>query len=286
MDVDPLSIFFAIVRIAAFVVVIIFFAYLYTVTSVQLKTADLERYNIELAQAMMSSELTSSKHVFDAAKMNNLNGKEIPPIRSCGYAYKIIVEDLKTKEEWKFGTEPENRFKNIYNTIQNRFGVSIAVPNEEKPANFYGTVNPGRMTLIVYDHLTGRMACAIEKAFILKEAQNLTIENCISLYSFGDPLSCFGFRKTEKGACVFHRRASSEDLDCKSFPSEIKFEEIYETGDSLREKGANPSKPMNILAYPLKAEASCADVKESPEAYVAGNDDDVITVLLCMENLK
>ncbi len=284
MDINPLSIFFGILRIAVFIFAIIFFAVIYAAFTSQVKTDDLERYSVELADNIMNSELASSKYVFDAAKMDSMNGKEIPSIRSCSYTYKVIIEDFAAKKTWEFGKEPLFGYADyVYGFVSKKFDASVAVPGENT-GNFYETINPGRLTLTVYDYFAGRIACTIEKAFTLKEPQNLTIKKC-------PEVGCFTFARRGDNACLFHgvvtgRDTTSADAECKTLPQEIVFEDIYETYDSLRQQGIDPGKKMNLVAYPLRTGATCGDVKTNPGAYMAGKNDDVITVLLCIENVK
>lgn len=275
MDVDPFSVFFSVIRIAAVIIALIFFAIIYTAFTTDIKANDMERYTVELAENIMNSEITSSKYVFDKEKMDSLNGKEIGSLRSCWYSYSVIVDDLVTGEEWEFGSVPESSDTHI---IKDFYASVLAKTGRSE--NFYETVHQAKVSLGVHDYLASRVACTIEKAYIFREIQNLTIGGC------SKSGSCFSFRKSGNKACIFSVVGSGKiDDDCKTIPAGINFEEIYETKSSLKAKGIDTD-VMNILAYPLKTMANCNDVKNNPSAYIAGSGDAVQTVLLCVENYK
>lgn len=101
MKFDPLKIFFFIIVIAVSIIFIMLIANAFFNFKADVKYEERERFNIELAENILTSELTYGKSVFSAKALNELE-KAINaidskyhnvemPFKSCSYGYKIKI---------------------------------------------------------------------------------------------------------------------------------------------------------------------------------------------------
>ncbi len=300
MDVDPFSIFFAIVRIASAFVLIVFFFILWGIFSTQVKTNDLERFNVELYENIASSQLAASKYIFDPNKLDAFANKELDFVRDCQYTYTFAVEDLVDNKKWELGKGPSGNLNPISHDSKSKEYYAAIFKDTGKRADFYSTSNPAKILLTVYDTHVGRMSCAIEKAFKLKEVQELTVNRCIFVTPLQNKpialMPCLSFGReggddTSNRVCFFYESTNDEhvDVECKSLPSNINFEEFYKTSGTLRANNIESTQAMKLIFYPLKSIPTgdnverCQTVKENTNDYVATAYESTLGVLICAE---
>ncbi len=293
MDVDPLSIFFAILRIAGAVLVIIFFFVLWNAYQQQLKTADIQKYNIELFENFANSQLAVSKYIFDPAQLDAYNGKELSFLRSCQYEYAITVSD--DGGIWSFGKQPEITSSNYqFDQSQKTYYTGIYAKNPLRPENFYGTTNFSVTSVVVYDNFLGRLACSVEKAYTTKKIQETQSKSgeCELGSVVADNAVCYGLRKDGGKICMTGTSQGDLSLtvneDCKSFPTSISFQELRETPATIKASGVNIENKIKVVAYPVKAGAlntGCDQLKANPDNFVPQGNDNVGTIILCVENV-
>ena len=290
MEVDPLSILFTLIRISAVILLIIFFMSLWSLFGTETKTNDLERFNVELFENIATSQLTFGKYVFDPYKLDDVTFRDenFPSfVRDCKYKYKFEIEDLKTGDTWTFGERAatEMSILNVYKNTRVYY-AGIVRKNAEKNAPFYEDANTAKVTVTVSDTLTGRLSCAIEKAYKSKNTETVHVKECI------DTADCIVFKRNvldEKFACFYKNTAQNDYhwLDCKILPTEIKFIDIIETVNNLKNRGVDVDKPLLLTAYPLKpgVTADCDMLKNNPKDFEPGQNENTGTVQVCVTGL-
>jgi hypothetical protein len=283
MDVDPLSIFFSIIRIAAAILLVIFFFIMWNSFSLQIKSDDIHQTNIELFENIASSGLASYKYILSPEKLDQINGKgEQDFLRTCQYLYHIYVEDPASGSIWEFGNDTKYQYEPYYygsNIVEYYSGIERKdnVRNE----NYYGNSNITKVKIKLHDTLIGRMSCMVEKSYRLKKIQNTTMSKCMDY-------PCISLRRDGNRVCIFTLNAvnTQENIDCKNLPADVQFEEFYEDVPSLLAQGVDFQKPIEITAYPIKdfiTPASCESIRNNIPDYVAGETDGV-KVYLCASN--
>jgi hypothetical protein len=96
-----------------------------------------------------------------------------------------------------------------------------------------------------------------------------------------DILPAITFRRTDADGthvCFYAKDESGNDVpyDCRYMPG-VPFKDLEVTVAEL-------SKIKHVTAYPLKNDgAGCGDAAKNPDLFVAGEGDEVATVLLCLE---
>jgi len=302
MGLDIVGFVFQTIRIVVFALVVVVFVAFLAFFASAAKQDDLGRFSIEMSENILSSRLTTTKYIFDRAQLSVFNQPsvadkqleryELQFARSCEFGYFATVEDLASGEEWKFGYIPSDL---VDNNEQGRkdivYRVGINVPNPQKPADFYSSVTPALFTLIAFDSRSTRITCAIEKSFRLKEIQNVTIGECLHRFQLE---TCLGLKRETSGgipyACFYSIESGSDFLhDCRYMPLDINFQQFHETYDSLKEKGIDPSEDLVVKTYPIKEGLSipdCQTLKENFVGFLPDENEEVQTVVICLENKK
>lgn len=296
-DIDAEKIVMYLIEIIIAVFVVLFFILLYSALSHQFSEEDLQRTSFEISQSFVSSQLTSSKNVFDRAKLDIYNRNNFPEgpekyreldfLRLCGVAYHAKVESLTDGKVWEFGYKPSD------DLVQNEIGqpaitktfASIREIGERE--GVYGTVTPARVTLTAYDTWFVRATCAVERAFKLKEVQE--IPKCLESDVFlgvGKGV-CMSLKKKDPTTACYYLKLSGgteRRIECRYIPSDIIFADTYIDYDALKSSGIDVTK-ATIKFYPIKSGFSPACDTLSNNM-VAGKNDLVETVLICAEAKK
>jgi len=96
---DPVKIFFNVIRILIMFALIVFFIYMYGLNLEIAAGKEIDMVTIQVADNILTSPLTISKSVFSFKGLMNYTGTRIEPyFRHCKYAYKIQVHDLSFPE--------------------------------------------------------------------------------------------------------------------------------------------------------------------------------------------
>lgn len=172
---------------------------------------------------------------------------------------------------WGYGYRPGTVSKNqIFATATSDLPISISVQD---------AVLPAKMTITAYDSFLTRLSCITQKAYELKDTFDMKFVRS-NVYFTSSPT----FRRTDTDGthvCLYSLGAVGNEIpiDCRYLP-DVPFERFQILRDLPR--NANEGK---IIAYPVKNTASCGDVKSNPSV-IAGKNDRVATVILCMEDAK
>ncbi len=323
MEIEPLNIFMFMMRIAPVIVTIVIIATFFFLLQTEIKTDEVERASLEITENLFSSpELTAGKYVFDPDKLaqydqSNAGRKtELSFLRTCSLGYFAEIENLQSGSKWEFGYNPtglrgikQNEIKiflegtiasgtsahlatpsYIINKPERTFIASLQNKNPDRLSEFYGTVDQAKVTVTTINTWLTRSTCLVEKAFTLKERQEMEMP-CMLI---NDAPPCgFSLQRhpnDQNLACNFQRDSidvqngrSGREHDCRYLPPEIKFQDI-----DLTFSEPPPEFKKKIVAYPIKEGESppfgCADAKAG--TITAGKNDDVQTVLLCTEDVK
>jgi len=296
-DIDPLSIFFTIVKFAVAILAIVIFTAFYQSIFTEIKTNDLERYSIEAAEVIMSSPaLTESRYVFDKAKLDFTNFKFVYVAHHCEFDYSAEVEDLISGRRWRFyGYTPSDALESdskplVTDKKIRKFYVTLNFPNETRKAPYYGTVNQTQLTITAYDSLFTRITCLVEKSFVQKEVLSYTIPGCIR--NSEDAALCLSLKRYDPYVVCYYAQPTDPRsggniryADCRYMPQEIKFEDTYiRVGPNLDFTGEKV-----VKTYPLKAAGARCDTitsSDKDKIITKSDPDPVATVLICVEDAK
>lgn len=107
---DPLTVFTFMIQMAAIMFFVIFVLSLFFSTKVAVRGEDMERFVLELADALASSELTAERSVYDAKKLTAAEGADPNRntelyARNCEFGYTIEAESLAGKTVCKEGSD-------------------------------------------------------------------------------------------------------------------------------------------------------------------------------------
>jgi hypothetical protein len=309
MEIEPLNIFMFILRMAPTIITIVIIAVFFSMLRTEIRSDELGRASVELTENLFASQLTVSKYVFDPVKLaqydqsNSDRKAELPFLRTCSYAYFIEIKDLQSGTKWEFGYEPPKpmviqvatstaepmtatgtRPTYVINDPSERtFVASIEKKDANRLANYYGNVDQSTVSIKIYETWLTRSTCLVEKAFTLKEKQEMEIPCITANLNLVSPCG-FSLQRhpsDESLACSFQRDKNNnvEERDCRYLPTDVKFEKI-----DLLFPSQDSSLKAKIVAYPIKEGSSVPSCEEAKAGTgVAGKKDNVQTVLLCAE---
>ncbi|MCX6815673.1 MAG: hypothetical protein NT120_02385 [Candidatus Aenigmarchaeota archaeon] len=284
---DPISIFFFLIKIFAAILAIVFFFVLYSGFSKEVVSNDLGSYSMEVSEIISDSPLfTTSKYVFDTAKLDAVNNKYVNIGHQCEFDYSASLQDLVTGDMW--------RFFGYSSDILTLSGKEVVIKNLFVAVNSSDDmkVHPARLLIFPYDRGFTRITCMVQRSFYQKEVLNLTLANCMK--TDDDPSVCFSLRRNAANndlACFY---AISDDglvrtvkwHDCRYLPVDIKFEDTYLKADPNNE-GNKIITTYPLTVSPSSAEIDCTNIKNPDKmAYIAKKTDSVTTVMICMKEIK
>jgi|GEM_PF-7013316 len=287
MEFDKIVYF--LIKASSVIFAIVFFVMLFSNINFVQRDYSLERFSAQIAEAILSSELTTDKYVFDSSRLHALthddSGEEteqgeLPFVRSSKFAYRARIEDLETGDEWEFGYDGSNVIlTNVIEDFTRSFSASI---NSTGGETYYDTVHQARLDITAYHTKLTDAGCKLEAAFVSKKIRKT---KCFE----GNP--CFSLRRNGDKACVEPEPASgSQDnvpllvfRECRYMPEDIEFVDTFISTQDLLDNGIQPDK-ADIVFYPLRAGAprNCGVVKNNPEQYLPG-DQETEVVLICAE---
>ncbi|MBI4175631.1 MAG: hypothetical protein HY518_00350 [Candidatus Aenigmarchaeota archaeon] len=227
------------------------------------------RATLEISENLMSSPLTTSKAVFSSAELDKIDNKIVEPyVRHCAYGYKAEIESGGRK--WIFGYEPRDFGRYFDSLKEHALKTPVSVDGK-----------PGTLTVTTYENTITSASCLIQRAFVLKKIEKwpckIPTAGAVSLPRETRAVRCD--IKLEKQRddflCIGAAVEEAPLVECRHLPG-IQVQKFIFKG-----KKFNEIKDMFLVAYPLKRYAdSCENLNP---ADIAGEKDDVVTVLLCIE---
>ena len=213
-------------------------------------------------------------------------------------------EDITDEEGWRTG-KSEAKFG--YNPERVLY-VDITIISDEEKGSFYSgnvkkevtkdyyvsvadgdSVKPAKMTLTVSDTWLTRVSCLVEKAYYTQKQQNMPID-CLLLYPLTGASDCWlPIRKSGDNICIFHQNPHKiggdiiKDIDCRSLPDMniLYFDYPYKGEKTLVAIPIKPSHGLSTDETPDASKKNCERIESNP-SWVAGEGDDIDTVLLCI----
>jgi hypothetical protein len=199
-----------------------------------------------------------------------------------------------SKSEAKFGYNPDKVFymmtsMGLEQLLGSFYGGNVI---KEVTKDYYvsvadgDTVKPAKMTLTVYDSWLTRVSCLVEKAYYTKKPKSMEID-CLLLYLGTRNGDCWlPIRKSGDDICIVHVHligGDITDIDCRSLPDMniLYFDYPYKGEKTLV---AIPLKPGHGLSTDETHDASednCKRIESNP-SWIAGKNDVIDTVLLCI----
>lgn len=157
----PIKAFFTLLRVVAFIALVVVVIAFFTQARAQLNDKELERTFTEIADGIAHEKLTAGYDVFKKSELDKYDKKNIEPYaRHCRYGYYLEIESDGKK--WAFGYKPPSYFSHV----THEYPAAIAETDD-----FYNTATPAKMKLTVYDAWLSRISCMAEDAYINKEIQ-------------------------------------------------------------------------------------------------------------------
>lgn len=227
MDVpEPVNVLFFLIRIAIAVLVIVVLVIFFISTKAEIYTKDMERAGLEIADNLMSSNLTKTKGVFIPEKLSEIDQKIIEPVQMCEFSYyariktdekaecKIDADCLSFcrvvcggEQNCKCGLLGTCYCKKGYlekNTYEWGFGDSSAQAKQQyiwkipvsiytkanRSGSYYDTVKPALLEITVHYTWLSEITCLARKAQTTHEAQTILL-GCIKPNSFMEEDDCY-----------------------------------------------------------------------------------------------
>lgn len=307
MKLDPLQVFWALLRHVVVLLVIVAAIYFIFSFRIIILTNEIERTNVELAENLFSSPLTYDRAVFDADKIEEMISKansdfhtndEAPNIepeaRHCRLGYHAEIEDLKTEQSWAFGYVPDEG-KDLEERFMSRMAYAAAVVVKGRERG-YEDAHPARLTLTLRETWLSKIGCMVEEAYEFRETRTLEAPciyeargNIIDIGSGATSSTKFcvlevGKADNAKHTCLRRPKTSivgeTEPAECRYF-----WKDIDVTGIShAEEKSEFVKKKLSV--YPLKdkptdAKETCKKLAKKDIEPAKGNDK-VEAVILCV----
>jgi hypothetical protein len=299
-DIDALKFLMAIIKIISVAAVVLTFAYLFTSFNTVIKSSDLERFSVEMSENIASSQLTTSRYIFDRNQLDSINQESERELaspqptlmlepdfaRTCGFAYHVEITDLVSNNKWYFGYNDPASDNVADPVVRNYYAGTLVYDTTTKKY----TVDPARMVLTAYDTIFVRETCAIEKAFMMKQVQQIP-RNINKL---------LGLKRDGNAICsTSNINNVIKDVECRFVPDQVKLQDfsadIYRNPDGTQvEDGKIRINEGTLVAdntdlvmkfYPIK-EGSTTKCYNLDAAAIAGPADSVDHVLVCLEAKK
>ena len=271
------------------IALILLFAYimltLFVSTRPFLNIKHMESTALEISENFFSSPLTKEWAVFSVAQLSKYQSKiDEPYARHCSIAYRLEIESDNRK--WVFGFEP-NRGVNpatggtpFYGETHlgflNEYTLSTASNVDGKPA---------RMSLTIYERSLTHITCLIENAYKMKSKQEIRCKMPSKGYRTQLPnemkeVTCrFVLEKIDNNVCIGHPDFTFEEanIECRSLPD-------INVASFAEKEEVDVITDMKLVAIPLKtfAPADCSSISND---MIAGKDDEVGIVILCLEKV-
>src|SRR3989344_2410074 len=197
MPIKIIRLVFTSLRIVILMLVIFLVVFFFFTFVIEFEERDIDRASIEIKDSIVHN-LTIQLGVFNKFDLQELNDRDIEPIRHCRYPYKATIENLETNEKWSFGHDP-GRLNTITST-RRETNVGIAEPILSAGDIDENVIRPGRMTIDVYDTWLGITTCMIETAY----KQKIVVE---------ERFTCPEYIEKTYGVCGFPVRSKNNDPD-------------------------------------------------------------------------
>ena len=185
-DLDPVRIFFYVVKVAAVILMLVFFTMLFSTIADTERGKDLERFSTSIGEALMSSDVVAEKYIFDPVKLDEImatadgveeNPGELPFLRQCNFGYYAELEDIVTGDKWQFGYKATDNI--VGNNIED-FTRSFDTGILAKSSVVSGSITADQLSAIAgtdpVKQMQAAAAGAMEKAMAEAQAEGVTIE--------------------------------------------------------------------------------------------------------------
>lgn len=311
---DPLWVSMFIIRIIFAIAIVFFMSYLILSYTVTLEDDILSRFTYEMEETLVASELTASRGVFSAEKLDSFSAKwkgdfeasynfqdnrllnkliilgsddspyiNIEPdfARHCTFAYSVSIRELGTERKWLFG------YQSSVSTESAGEEGSIDVASETFPTSVMHSdkIEPAEMSINVYLTPLTRYSCLAERAKKYAKPQELGLPECTS----GCTISIRNFASGDDHICtaaiLATRPGELSELACR-YLKDTKITASY-----LRYESGEKKK---LVAYPVRAGTSFGDIAPDPEQRSAENCDmaknnlaadpgEIDSIIFCLE---
>lgn len=237
-----------------------------------------EKFAVEIKE-VLSTRLVSQRNTFLVDKLDEINGKNIEPYRSCDYGYKVEIKCIDgdacsvagIEEEYSFGYNKQpineddaNALSRVKPRAQKTFPVVLKKGDKSAIAT---------MKIYVYYSVLTQLSCMIEKAqktVSVQSTQCLLEENGKCEIKANSPLD---IRQNEDVVCSTVQGSDDTYYECKYLP-DTDVRNYAETQDSVKKKY------LKILPI-NKNLPGIPDVQECSayENFIAHENDEILIVL-------
>ena len=259
---------------------------------------DMQRFDMEMANTLASSQLTSHRNIFSAEKL--FAASQLPQV--CEYEYSVSIESVGARKTCRQNSDCIDFCKEVLNTqdpeydcnfelfgqnfceckgsdgwqdgYQWKFGKAQGKLYNYKEEKFptaietkTGAVLPATVTITSYDSFLSRISCIAQKAYETKSNYSMVID-----VAKMPPLPS-EFVSRNGDVCI-HVDASNTDW-CREMDVPVKDFDLQAAALEI----AKTTKGK-ITAYPLKTDADCNQAKNDVSV-IAGFGDNVQTIILC-----
>jgi hypothetical protein len=243
MKFDPAQLFFAMLRfVPAMIAVVVAIYFIFSFRTVVI-TDELQRTNVEIAEAFMSSSrLTFDRAVFDPDQLELIKallaGQSQPEKKSyepefiarhCSIAYRAEFEDLKNGNKWSFG-DVHDPVSDIGSTLESKMSYDVSIVVKSSKGSGFEDVHPARLTITTRKTLLSQVGCLAEEAFDFRENRSINVPCIFEIKRDVPPpekqeKKCLLMIKKDGNYLCLYRPdiASSQPqlLECRYFPRDI-----------------------------------------------------------------
>lgn len=165
----PFKGFYSIAMIIVGVTTVLILLNIFLSTTNELESDYVNRVSFELAEGLMSSNITYKKGIFFESKLNDINGENKEPIRNCLYGYSVNVTAITDngKRKWSFGYNPGWFNPKEKKTMIFPIGVLMDEGSGGEKKGFY----PGKLKIEVRRDSFTELSCLMEDVFETSEAK-------------------------------------------------------------------------------------------------------------------
>src|SRR3989338_1150819 len=313
MKFDIMAIVMFLLRMWPAILFVLFMTLLFFSFKVDIRENSMERFVFELSDTVTSdTNLVADKSVFTPGKLSAAEQVEAEQYaQNCDFGYQLDIEaksgptvcnadgecagfcgsvcglstiDLGITGNCNCNLEiigndfceckKNGEWQDNYKWRLGYMPSSIAETNSKFPVGIEmgDTALPATMSITAYDSFLTRISCATAKAFYTKE------KFAVRFATNQLPGGATTFKRAGGTHVCLYSGSDTVEGECRYLPG-INVGDLNILGSLLG--GSIDSTKWEITAYPLKASATCPPGASA----IAGRDDAVSSVLLCMEAL-
>jgi len=306
---DPTSDIMFVIRLVISFVVIVIIMFLFFSFRVSIKNDDMQRFDMELMDKLVGSDIASQHGILSAEKL--FQTPQLP--RACEYEYTMEIESLGARKACGSNSDCIGFCKEILNEEDPEYDCNFELFGQDfcecnghdgyywkfgsesiEPYGYSkdtfptgletmsGAVLPASVTITSYDSFLSRISCIAQKSYETRSNVSINVDLAKIPMRQGGGDTHFG-RKYDN-VCVYTDGFDNDnckympDVPVQDFNLDEAFGIIAKTSHGVI-TGSGSSKGV-ITAYPLKTDANCAQA-ENDNSVLAGSDDNVQTIILC-----